>query len=320
MNLEARRGIIRETFPDAVEGVLSGNYEPVFFVRCPNDHLHGNDTAPKHTCVRYRGFTINIVCQHRSCQEDPLLKDVERSMRLKLCGAPDEEARQVMYRPSREEREKLKFTASCVNKILKNLERIFEDFRDESFLEKKLGLEESRGRFFALFPPGKFIWCGREYDSGTFRGIGHFRTAADWQERMLRGELYPFTSTSIYLPRTCSRSASCVEAQLYRVLEFDTLIPQPNQNSTENQLRGWALFRYMQKTYQLSLALAVHTGNKSPHFWVPNGPKFNNAFIDLLTKIGADPGCLRPAQPVRFPGVMRSDSRVTNQPQCVIAV
>jgi hypothetical protein len=64
--------------------------------------------------------------------------------------------------------------------------------------------------------------------------------------------------------------------------------------------------------------MVVDTGNKSLHFWVDNDLRiFNKEFRLFLKTLGADIRLLQPAQPVRFPGVIRKE---TGKPQAVITL
>lgn len=306
---------VLKLFPDASQGHIGADQEPVFFITCPGESLHTPPTKETDTCIRYssRDYPLSIHCFHNQCW------GIRMRMAQELWSMNPENVRTKPKSRSTKERADLDAVDKVALKILRIQEDIFRDYRDESFLEKKLGLGESRERCLALFPPDAIIWYGEVRDSGSFRGGGHFRVAEDWLYRISKGELYHFISVCAFKPGSISRSRESVLTQPFRVIEFDRLSPDP----IENQLRSWAMFRRLQEKYNLKLALVVYTGNKSLHFWVYNEERFSSGiFQRLLEKIGADVSAwrsLRP-NPVRFPGVIRTDEKVTNQPQCVIGV
>ena len=89
----------------------------------------------------------------------------------------------------------------------------------------------------------------------------------------------------------------------YTIVEFDSLSPNPETNKR----RGAAILKYL-ASHGLNLVMVVDSGNKSVHGWFRNDLKEEDMFF--LRQIGADPQSMRPSQPVRLPGGIRSNGKI----------
>lgn len=205
-----------------------------------------------------------------------------------------------------EEKERFRGQNAAKSIIASQFPRIFAKL-DDSFFSRRLGLGESRLRLFSLFEENEILWNGETWESGI-RGLGHFCTVNQWRVAPVKC-FHSFTTPWIYGPGETSRSNPI--KRKYFVIEFDHLDKDP----VINQIKSWLLVHWLAKGYGLKLRLCVDSGNKSLHFWVETS-ELTPGILALLERLGACSKVLyNTGQPVRFPGVFRSEP---HNPQCVI--
>jgi hypothetical protein len=139
------------------------------------------------------------------------------------------------------------------------------------------------------------IWVGDTFDSGQKRHAANFRTAADWEQSAPSGQ---FTCGSSFHEGCFSRKNEHAQRR-FMVIESDTL--------THPQIG--AVFQWLQKKLKYTLFAVVNTGGKSLHGWfnLPPSPLFESRLKAAIVAIGCDAALFKPSQPVRVPGIMRSN-------------
>ena len=302
MDLEGRKQVV-ERYLDDVRWSAGGDFG---YCKCPGRALHENPNKSRDALVYINGKTVTLYCVHQSCSE--MVAEINRAMRSAVSSLPGEVANKF----SKAARSRWANVMQLVAETLGRQEEIYSrHWCGPDYLAHALSLEDSLLAFFELFLDQQdIIWIGEVHHSGNPYGIGHFRTVSAWMDV---ARYWPFTCTGIFRSAgTIFRSKDEVIRNDYHCVEFDHLDEDPKQN----QLKSFALFRYLEETYGLKGKIAIDTGNKSIHHWVENDPEiFNDEFKIFLKGIGADPAGWRPYQPIRFPGVMRAD---TKRPQSLI--
>jgi len=301
MDKEGRKKIV-EIYLSELEWDESGDWA---YCQCPGRHLHENPNKPRDTRVYLSGSTVTVHCVHLSCEEKRA--EINSAIRSTVASLPGEE--ETEFTP--EDKSHYASVMMLAKKTVKGLPKIYrENWCGPDMLARALVPEESREVFFTLFAPEDIIWVGNVYHSGIPHGNGHFRPVVEWRQA---SRFWNFTCTGCFKSAgTVFRTKDQVVRQDYFCLEFDKLDPDPIQN----QLKSFALFRYLEEVYGLKGRAAIDAANKSIHFWVENNPAILDDDFKLFLKgIGADSASWRPYQPVRFPGVLRRD---TNREQGLI--
>jgi hypothetical protein len=265
------------------------------FIECPAIRLHTKPNKPT-DCLVYSNGTVH--CMHQSCEEE--CKTVSSGLKVFLDPPKTD-------RKKRQERsEEYQKAIALANAIERIKSKIYAEYDS-----KKQGVYvrwtpvEQWARFFSLYASEDVLWIGEERDTGL-RGIGHFRTVADWKNRKYGHFVCPaiFDSSG----RTVRAKDGVIRIP-YRVIEFDHLHPDPNINKRYSLALMWRLH----KKVGLSLRAQIDSGRRSIHSWCDNDPKiFDNAFILALQLIGADTRVLKGStQLVRMPGVPRDQNQQT---------
>lgn len=265
-------------------------------IECPGKHLHTKPNKPT-DCVIYANEACAINCLHQSCKED--CDAVQGSVKAFVGEEPSSSP---VERKKRKATSELYLKANEVyQSITSALPQVYvnHDYKRQGICLKWSPLEQWE-RFFSLFAPEDVLWIGEVQDSG-FRGVGHFRTAADW----IKVRKYKrFTTSSVFdsIGRTVRAQDGVIKTP-YRVLEFDHL----DLNPDINKRMSLALIWHLREVWGVPLRAQIDSGHQSIHSWCDNDPSiFDEAFILALHRLGADPNVLkRPSQPVRFPGVPR---------------
>lgn len=295
MDLEARKRIVERHVTKA-RWDSSGEFG---YCACPGDWLHTTKNGPKDAKILLTGNTVTITCFHTSCEEQ--LKYCNRLIRSELAGLPGEQTKQQ----KREQNQEFREIFHTAQTILNQLDKIYRRFWwGPELLARQLNAEESIQRFLELYNDDDVTWIGEVHHSGPMYGYGHFRLVADWKQAP---RYWAYTCTGIFNSvENVYRGKQQVVRQDYNCLEFDKLDPDPEQN----QLKSIALYFYLEESFGLRGKVAINTGNKSIHFWVRNDPAvFDDSFRLFLKQLGADPAGFRPYQPVRFPGVLRPETK-----------
>jgi hypothetical protein len=300
MNLPGRKQAVEHYCQD-VRWDADGEWA---YILCPGWHLHQTPNGGRDARAYVAGKTVSIYCFHEHCEE--LRSAMQRAIRSVVLSLPGEE----ITEPTKAQKSEYVRIFHVARSIKQQLESIFRRYWHPEILSRRLDLAESRQRFFDLFTAKDCLWIGEVHHSGIPYGAGHFRTVNHWSTLK---NYWPFTCTGIFRSDEVTRRAQKeVIRQDYRVIEFDSLDPDPVQN----QLKSVCLIRFLEETCGIFCRLAIDAGHKSIHFWCENNPEvFDEGFWLFLKELGADTKCLRAYQPVRFPGVIRPD---TGQAQCVI--
>lgn len=163
-------------------------------------------------------------------------------------------------------------------------------------------LTDQRRLFLSnMFEADDVVWVGAVWQTGKPKHKGRFMQCEQWLGmQRISGE---FCSHCTFQPGSFSRSNENVAVRKFLVVESDVL--------TIDQVG--AIFNYMASQHQLNLRAVVSTGGKSLHGWFDwPGDDFLDEWEAKLKGWNCDPSTMRPSQPVRLPGVLRTS---TQRPQ-----
>jgi hypothetical protein len=169
-----------------------------------------------------------------------------------------------------------------------------------AFLEKdQLGLMTQRRAFLStLFAADDVVWIGAVWQTGKPKHKGRFMQNQSWLTmQRISGE---FCSHCTFKPGSFSRSNENVEVRRFMVVESDILSID----------ECGAIFNYLASYHSLPLRAIVYTGGKSLHGWFDwPGDEVVDEWSAKLSGWNCDPSTLRPSQPVRLPGIIRTSTR-----------
>lgn len=167
----------------------------------------------------------------------------------------------------------------------------------------------------SLYKPSDVLWTGETYDSGKPEHASRFRTVEEWLKS--GGLRQPFICPATFQAGSFSRSESNIATRPYVVLEGDATDPEcarkaeageplTDEDKANNRAACLAVLNWLRLETPLELRAIVDSGSKSMHGWfsMPS-PEWMSAFRLVLSSLGFDPATLKPAQPVRLPGVKR---------------
>jgi hypothetical protein len=170
-----------------------------------------------------------------------------------------------------------------------------------------------------LFRPEDVVWIGDTFNTGKAEHARHFRTVRDWLK--LEIPPGPLVCPATFSAGAFSRCEASITARPFIVLEGDAVLPgiaakaakkepltEPEKYS--NQAACGAVLNWVRRNTALELRAVVDSGSKSLHGWFdcPDANELEE-LKRLIPALGMDPATLRPAQPVRLPGVMRPGAR-----------
>jgi len=269
---------------------------------CPGKAKHTTPNGER-DCLVYLDRVPTVFCFHSSCEGDV----AEYSCPLRQLIPIEENksfSRSEWKRKTARENEILGVAAETKKRLLA------QRFPSASALNNRLSPKLSRDAFFDLFCLSDLLWIGQVTHSGPF-GRDHFHSMEFWRKQRY---LWPISCAGTFKPdHDGHRSKFNILEQKYYVIEFDHL----SLDREKNRLLGLTFFLDLKDTFELDHRLTVDTGGKSPHFWVANNnPEvWNDDLFRFLIALGADKAGLQLAQPVRFPGVFRTE---TQRPQAVV--
>jgi hypothetical protein len=214
--------------------------------------------------VVYLEGVPTFFCWHQSCKE--WMESASCELREKLDFRTPEEKAESRIKAA--ERTQLKYDAM---RLKMDLNRIYKDFAWES--------------------TGK-------------KGEVHFKTAEEWKGTRVNFYANHYTTGSAFKPGTTDRTNANVLLTPYIIVEFDSLVKDPE----ENKRNGAALLKYLSAAFDLTMV--VDSGNKSCHGWFLNNEKMTQEAKFFLRQLGADMQTMRPSQPVRLPGGRRENGRI----------
>ena len=170
----------------------------------------------------------------------------------------------------------------------------------------------------SMYAPGDVVWIGETWDSGKPEHAAHFRTVAEW----LDGDAPagPLICPALFRAGVHGRTQDNIAARPYVVLEGDAADPvcaekqargEPltDDDKARNRAACLAVLNWCRLMTDLRLRAIVDSGSKSMHGWfdLPDEATLEEMKL-ILPALGFDAATLRPAQPVRLPGVRRAES------------
>lgn len=187
--------------------------------------------------------------------------------------------------------------------ILEKYEWTEAEIRGSNGIEwERASLTDQRRLFLSnLFESDDVVWVGAVWQTGKPKHKGRFMQCEQWLGmQRISGE---FCSHCTFQPGSFSRSNENVAVRKFLVAESDVL--------TIDQVG--AIFNYMATYHGLNLRAVVSTGGKSLHGWFDwPGDETLDEWEARLKGWNCDPSTMRPSQPVRLPGVLRTS---TQRPQ-----
>lgn len=270
------------------------------YMLCPMADAHTKPTKDNHT-ICYLDGVPTFFCWHQSCKE--WVETANTELREKVDErSPAERKADAEIRVGRAQAQ------AASDSFRRNLDQIIAEYRwDEIFAGPRWNLQESFAHFLSLWQPDDHIWIGEIWDTGVNEKKNnsfHFASVAEWKSRQVNRYANHFTTGSTFKQGSVDRIKSNIVETPYVVVEFDSLSPDPEANKR----MGAALLNYLHKLAALDLVMVVDSGNKSVHGWFRNNFSEQEKFF--LRQIGADPQSMRPSQPVRLPGAIRSNGRM----------
>jgi hypothetical protein len=170
-----------------------------------------------------------------------------------------------------------------------------------------------------LYRRDDVVWIGGTCDTGASHHASHFLPIREWIKlKKPRGVLI---CPATFANGSFSRCEASINERPYLVLEGDAVLPEiaakaaRSEPLTEvekyaNQAACGAVINWLRCKTSLVLRAVVDSGSKSLHGWFDMPSPDDLATLKrLLPSLGFDPATLRPAQPVRLPGVMRPGAR-----------
>jgi hypothetical protein len=267
---------------------------------CPGEVAHTSHTRLRDTTVFIDGVPT-IFCWHSSCAvyRDEANRKLRNAILNDKLGRPTTAdgtpAKLVIQKdPESEIIDRIKTIAeSNKSRYLTHYNWEPSDMWEESPMRLDTP-QEQYGAFLSLFHDADNIWIGDITDSG--RHPQNFQRKEEWAKLSL--PIGQFTTGSVFVPGTVSRSNDKVDQRLYLVVESDTL--------TKPQMG--AVFQLMRDLFKMKMYAIVDTGGKSLHGWFENPPKkeWAEQLKAFLVPLGCDPATFKPSQPVRIPGAKRN--------------
>jgi hypothetical protein len=269
------------------------------FMICPMADAHTKPTKDTHT-ICYLDGVPTFFCWHQSCKE--WIEVANTELREKLDDKSSEDkARDAQVRAARVQSQVVS------DSFRRNLSEIITKYKcDDIFEGPKPQPRDSFLRFLSLWESNDYIWIGDVWDTGVSDkkdNRSHFATVVEWKSRQVNLNANHYATASSFNPGSVDRITTNIAKTPYTIVEFDSLSPNPETNKR----RGAAILKYL-ASHGLNLVMVVDSGNKSVHGWFRNDLKEEDMFF--LRQIGADPQSMRPSQPVRLPGGIRSNGKI----------
>lgn len=300
------------------------------FCVCPGADIHTTKAGPKDCRVSIDG-TPTINCFHQSCADhlakaNQELRDAVIREEFLMCDSGSRfrvrsTARQKIA-DSRREAEKDAVTNA--RSVLPKIIRDFSWAESQAMAESAVCIDDShpssQAKLFLreMFAPDQIVWIGRQFDSGKPEHARRFRPVSEWLKcDRIAG---PLTCASTFKPGVIARRNDNVDFRPYIILEGDVVDaecaaktalgkPLSDDDKARNRAACLAVLNWMRRYMPLVLRAVVDAANKSMHGWFDMPDEATMAQLKIiLPGLGFDAAVLRPSQPVRLPGVLRSDS------------
>ena len=170
----------------------------------------------------------------------------------------------------------------------------------------------------SMYAPDDVVWIGETWDSGKPEHAKHFKSCTEW----LAGDppLGPLICPALFRAGVHGRTQDNIAARPYVVLEGDAAdpvcaekqargVPLTDHDKACNRAACLAVLNWCRLMTELRLRAIVDSGSKSMHGWfdLPDESTLEEMKL-ILPALGFDAATLRPAQPVRLPGVRRAES------------
>jgi hypothetical protein len=253
------------------------------YITCPLSNLHTQKNRPKDTLIYLSDFP-HIHCLHQSCYEQ--LREVNRFLRIQITGTSKVE--------TSFER---KNTRGAEDLMKKSRELILKKYADKKKCLQDLGIS-SRDFINRMFLDDDLIWIGNPEHTGQ-QWKTHFRTALAWNQSppLLT---WRFICPNPLKPGSFDRTIENVAVYKHLVLESDELTMEET----------FTMFTAVEDIFVMKLKGVVFSGNKSYHGWFKHpGLEWLRDNKRVLAAMGFDTATMRPAQPVRIPGVIRENGK-----------
>ena len=271
------------------------------YLECPGIEFHTEPGGPKDCAVFING-TITLTCFHVGCAEylAKCNKYLRGEMRKNFDWKPPKATPEQIA--ARQRRAALKQEAQRLEikreEILKNYAWSVDEIKAAS-----APITNQWHQFLELWEPGDILWSGTKYDSSAPKHLINFKPVEEWAA---------FDQAQHPLISTCTYPAGCYERQKDKIthrrfltVECDNL----SENPEENKNLSGAILRWLVEVRGWDLAMVVDSGNKSIHGHFRFNPDHIEWAEECLPALGADPGPMRPAQPVRAPGFIRENGK-----------
>lgn len=295
------------SFRQKVAESILGEISPEGFCCCPGEHLHTNRTN-KNSCRVYLDETPTIHCMHESCKE--VVEQANKKLRFVIFSkAKNKNLKFKQQRRTREEivrvrqshkDEALRIrTENALPLILQEYEWTYHAIGKSSPIEvNSIDPPRHAKLLLKLFESNDVVWIGDKYSSSltdkTYNRF--FRRAKEWA--LLDNIPWQFICPCTFKSGTHSRSNQNVLCERFLVVESDYL--------SKNEVGS--IFQWLRKKAGLKLRAIVDTGNKSLHAWFdwPDKEILRQLKI-ILPALKCDGALMRSTQPVRLPGVLRTE-------------
>lgn len=311
---------------------LLGDIDESGFCTCPGAERHTGRTAPKDCRITLEGAPT-VFCLHSSCRAD--VEEANHQLRSRIGKAeaggriepiqPEERAareRRAREKAAQEasERAQKEQAAAILPRILEgwawDTPAMWQDSPGSLLWEDK---PEWQTFLAGLYRPDDALWIGDTFDTGEPEHARHFRTVRDWLN--VERPPGPLICPATFAAGAFSRCEASIESRFYVVLEGDAVLPEiaakaargeplSEPEKYSNQAACGAVINWLRHNTALELRAVVDSGSKSLHGWFDcPDPGELDELKRLIPSLGFDPATLRPAQPVRLPGVMRPGAR-----------
>jgi hypothetical protein len=267
-------------------------------IHCPFESLHTSHDG-RSSCRLWYDEYPHLHCLHVHCSE--ALQEQNTWLRLLILGTTE------FPTASTNIQAKVGNSAGSADfayahEVTRNLPKLIDQFRPSTWpLESiEMGVPTFLRRL-NVFKPDDLIWIGTEKSSGRPMHAAHFRTLKQWTASP-PPLTWSFTTGAAFLPSCFCRSRANVAALRGMILESDSLSPPET----------FAMARWVEDEFSLTLLAVVSSGNKSLHnYYRHPGQPWLDRYWPALVAAGFDKRTLSPSQPIRLANQVRADNGAT---------
>jgi len=327
LNLDLRRTIAVQLLGD-----VTWTTETEGLIQCPGSGHHTTHTGSKDTMLLLGGASPTIKCFHSRCAG--VVSEANARLRSAIAkgeaggkvepltvGEIVARQRQHDHAEAKREREErlVRETRETLPVILRDFQWSEVDCWEESRIRIEGSPEDDAALFLRwMYRPDDVVWIGERYDTGKPEHSKHFRTLEQWlQADDVNG---PLICPATFLAGVHGRTQANIAARPYLVLEGDAADavcaekqarkePLTDDDKERNRAACLAVLNWCRLKARLTLRAVVDSGSKSLHGWfdLPDEGTLEEMKL-ALPALGFDAATLRPAQPVRLPGVRRCET------------